>query len=51
MFLVQGCSSPPLKLWHTERLTEEFTADMLDDQVSSFEEYRALEQRLFTELD
>ena len=51
MFVIQGCSSPPLEHWHTERLTEEFTADMLDDQVSSFDEYLALEQRLFTQLD
>ena len=51
MSVIQGCSSPPLKHWHTERLTEEFTADMLDDQVSSFDEYLALEQRLFNQLD
>ena len=51
MFVIQGCSSPPLNHWHTERLTEEFTADMLDDQVSSFDDYLALEQRLFTQLD
>ena len=41
----------PLKLWHTEALTEEFTADMADGQVRTFEDYLALEQRLFRQLD
>lgn len=37
-----------LSVWHTETLTEEFTAGA---DVSSFEEYHALEDRLFRELD
>ncbi len=46
-----GCSSgPPQKAWHTERLTEEFTADMLDTGVSDFSDYLALEDRLFQQL-
>jgi len=48
----QGCSSGPnLKPWHTEALTEEFTKDMVDDQVRSFDDYLVLEQRLFRQLD
>ena len=53
MFCVQGCSSgPSLKPWHTEILTEEFTADRVEDgQVRSFDDYLALEDRLFKQLD
>ena len=47
-----GCSSSSsLKPWHTEKLSEEFTAGMIDDQVRSFDDYLALEQRLFNQLD
>ncbi|MEA3410613.1 MAG: alpha/beta hydrolase [Pseudomonadota bacterium] len=49
---VQGCSSgPSLKPWHTEALTEEFTADMVGGQVRNFDDYLALEDRLFKQLD
>ena len=48
---IQGCSSSPLEPWHTEKLTEEFTADMVGEQVRSFDDYLALEQRLFKQLD
>ena len=49
---IQGCSSgSSLKHWHTEKLTEEFTQRMLGDQVKSFDDYLALEQRLFKQLD
>lgn len=49
---IQGCSGgTPLKLWHTETLTEEFTADMVDDEVGSLDDYLALEGRLFEQLD
>ncbi len=52
VFSVRGCSSGlTLKLWHTEALTEEFTADMADGQVRSIDDYLALEQRLFRQLD
>jgi len=52
VFYVQGCSStPPLRPWHTEALTEEFTADLVKDRVRSFDDYLALEQRLFAQLD
>jgi len=53
VLVVYGCGSgPQLKPWHTEALTEEFSADMLrDGRVRSFDDYLALEQRLFKQLD
>jgi alpha-beta hydrolase superfamily lysophospholipase len=49
---VQGCSDDrPLEPWHTVTLTEEFTADMTDGRVRTLEDYLALEQRLFKQLD
>ncbi|MBI1282800.1 MAG: alpha/beta fold hydrolase [Thiobacillus sp.] len=53
LVLVQGCSSgPSLKPWHTEMLTEEFTAAMVEDgQVRNFDDYLALEGRLYEQLD
>ena len=47
----QGCSSKDLRPWHTAVLDEEFTSDRLDTDVRSFEDYLALEQRLFRQLD
>jgi len=47
-----GCSSaPPLENWHTERLTEEFTREMSINDVTDFEDYLELEDRLFLQLD
>ncbi len=53
LVFVQGCSSgPSLKPWHTEVLTEEFTAAMVEDgQVRNFDDYLALEDRLYKQLD
>jgi alpha-beta hydrolase superfamily lysophospholipase len=53
VFCMQACSSgPSLKVWHTEVLSEEFTADMVeDDRVRNFNDYLALEDRLFRQLD
>jgi len=49
---LQACSSPTLKPWHTEKLTEEFTADMVEDgRVRNFDDYLALEDRLYRQLD
>ncbi|RPJ77248.1 MAG: alpha/beta hydrolase, partial [Desulfobacteraceae bacterium] len=45
-----GCSGQPLQPWHTEALTAEFTAAKAAE-VSSFEGYRRLEERLFAELE
>jgi alpha-beta hydrolase superfamily lysophospholipase len=42
-------NGPPMQPWHTEILTEEFTAG--DADVRTFDDYRALEDRLFAELD
>lgn len=45
-------SGPSLKPWHTEVLTDDFTADMVEDgQVRNFDDYLALEDRLFKQLD
>ena len=50
LFFVQACSGPPLKPWHIEKLTEEFTAAQTDE-VQSFADYQQLEQRLFNQLE
>ena len=51
IYATVSSNSPPLKSWHTEVLTEEFTEDMVDEQVHNFEDYLELEQRLFRQLD
>ena len=53
LMYLSGCSStPPLKIWHTEALTEEFAAGRLEDRsVSSFDDYLELEDKLFEQLD
>ena len=45
-----GCGGQPLSPWHTEKLTQEFTASDADT-VTSFEDYLDLENRLFEELE
>ena len=45
-----GCGAPDLGPWHTEKLTEEFTAAKADE-VRSLDDYRELEERLLAELD
>jgi alpha-beta hydrolase superfamily lysophospholipase len=47
---IQGCRGLPLKPWHTENLTEEFTADQAHE-IRNFEDYRKLEDRLFAQLE
>ncbi len=49
LMLVQGCGST-LQPWHTEELTEEFTAAKADE-VRTFDDYRQLEDRLLAQLD
>ena len=44
-----GCGGQPLEPWHTANLTNEFVASMADE-VSTFDDYLALEDRLFDEL-
>ncbi len=51
IYATASSNSPPLKSWHTEILTEEFTEDMVSGQVRNFSDYRELEQRLFRQLD
>ena len=49
--LAPGCNSgSPLKPWHTEKLTEEFTAQK-KGEVQSFDDYLKLEDSLFAQLD
>jgi alpha-beta hydrolase superfamily lysophospholipase len=52
LLCLQGCGDDrPLQPWHTADLTEEFTVDMAEDRVHSFQDYLALEERLFRQLD
>lgn len=48
--VIQGCSGADLRPWHTEKLSEEFTEDKTD-VVKTFDDYLALEDRLFKQLD
>jgi alpha-beta hydrolase superfamily lysophospholipase len=47
---VCGCGGPRLDLWHSVRLTHEFSAAKAGE-VRSFADYLALEDELFDELD
>ena len=47
---LQSCSSAQLKPWHTEKLTEEFSEDKTDE-IKTFDDYLALEDRLYKQLD
>ena len=51
MYVAARSSAPALQPWHTEILTEEFTEDMVGHQVNNFDDYVALEERLFKQLD
>ncbi len=52
LFSLQGCGgNASLKPWHTQELSEEFSMEMPGNQVHTFGDYLALEQRLFRELD
>jgi alpha-beta hydrolase superfamily lysophospholipase len=48
LFVVYLESRPELELWHRAELTAEFT---IDTKLSSLEAYRALERRLFDQLE
>jgi esterase/lipase len=50
IIVIQGCAGPPLESWHIEKLTEEFTAEMIDT-IQTFDDYRKLEDRLFKQLE
>lgn len=47
---VQGCGGTPLKPWHTEKLTEEFSTGRAGE-IRTFDDYRQLEDRLFKQLE
>ena len=50
-FGLKSCDNgPALQVWHTVKLTEEFT-EKKAEMVQSFSDYLALEQRLFRQLD
>lgn len=49
LLLLAGCGGKQLKPWHTERLTEEFSASDLSD-VSTFEDYLRQEEVLFQQM-
>jgi alpha-beta hydrolase superfamily lysophospholipase len=48
--LLQGCSGPPLRPWHTEALNLEFTARKAEE-IRSLEDYLRLEDRLLKQLE
>ncbi|UCG71617.1 MAG: alpha/beta hydrolase [Chromatiales bacterium] len=48
--MLAGCGGDPLEPWHEEYLDEEFRVGMMND-VKSFTDYLALEDRLFRQLD
>jgi alpha-beta hydrolase superfamily lysophospholipase len=50
LLTMQGCGGPALKSWHTEKLSAEFTAEKADE-VTSFDDYRRLEDELFAQLE
>ena len=47
--ILAGCGGQRLEPWHTADLTNEFVAGMADE-VRTFDDYLALEDRLFDEL-
>ena len=47
LVLTHGCGVPALEPWHIEKLTEEFSVAKAD-KIRSFDDYRLLEDRLFT---
>ena len=48
--LLAGCGGEPLEPWHSKYLDEEFDVGLMND-VDSFTDYLALEDRLFRQLD
>ena len=51
LLTLQGCGGgAALKPWHTEKLTEEFSENKADE-VKTFDDYLALEDSLFKQLD
>lgn len=49
LYIYLMSTRPDLNLWHTIKLDEEFTAE--DKAVSTFDDYLALENRLFDQLE
>ena len=49
LYWFAGCSSQSLEPWHKTRL-DEFDASMIGNRVTTFDDYVALEEQLFDEL-
>lgn len=50
LYVLWALDGPPMQPWHEIELSEEFTADKTD-QVRTLADYRALEGRLFDQMD
>lgn len=50
LVLLQACGGPTFEPWHTEELTEEFTAGKAGE-IRTLDDYHRLEDRLFAELE
>ena len=50
LLMLSACGGPEPEPWHTAELSEEFSADKVDE-VSSFDAYLQLEDRLFLQLE
>ena len=50
LYVIVVRGGPPLQLWHTEKLTAEYSQENADE-IRSFDDYRRLEDKLFAQLD
>ena len=52
MVCCNGCSSgPPLEVWHTEKLSQEFTEEQANGEVNDYQKYRELEDSIYQQLN
>ena len=47
---ITGCGTPDLQPWHEVSIDNEFKSSMEGDEIRSFQDYLALEDRVFDEL-
>ncbi len=50
LYVILVRAGPPLQLWHTEKLTSEYS-EKNADEIRTFDDYRQLEDKLFAQLD
>jgi len=50
LYILWVRSGPPVQLWHSVELSEEFTAEKTEE-IDTFADYLKLEERLFEEMD